>query len=85
MKRSAKVWLKGAIAALIGGAAGSVSTALANVAVSPEAFNMGSGLLLTLKTAAVSAAISGVLSLSMYLKQSPVPPDDRSDLVGDLR
>ncbi len=76
MKRSWSIWLKGAIAALVGGAAGSVSTTLTNVTILPEHFNMNGGLALTLKTAAVSAGISGILSLAMYLKQSPVPKDE---------
>lgn len=76
MKQSWSVWIKGAVAALIGGSAGSVSTTLANVAIAPDTFNMNGGLLLTLKAAGVSAAISGVLSLAMYLKQSPVPKDE---------
>jgi hypothetical protein len=58
-------WLKGLMAAVIGGAANAVTT----VIVAPETFNFQGGLG---KLGAVSGA-SALVSAAMYLKQSPIP------------
>jgi len=59
------VWLKGLIAAVIGGAA----NALTMVIVDPLNFNLNEGVgnLLTV------AATSAIVAAAMYLKQSPLP------------
>jgi hypothetical protein len=67
MQRNVQLWLKGLIAAVIG----AFSNAAINVVADPDHFNFSKpGLLLLGKTAAVSALVA----LFMYLKQSPVPP-----------
>ena len=60
-----KVWLKGLIAAAIGGAANSITT----MVVAPDQFNFQSGID---KLASV-AAVSALVSMAMYLKASPLP------------
>jgi len=66
-----KSWLKGLVAAVIGGAANAVTA----VFVAPETFNFtGPGLLATLKMAGAGAFIA----FWLYLKQSPLPPNNAS-------
>ena len=59
------VWLKGLIAAVIGGAA----NALTMVIVDPLNFNLNEGVGNLLAVAATSA----IVAAAMYLKQSPLP------------
>lgn len=61
-------WLRGLISAVIGGAANSITVMI----VDPVAFNLqdGAGKLGTV------ALISALLALAMYLKQSPLPPNN---------
>lgn len=61
-------WIKGLIAAFIGGAATSVT----NVMVAPDTFNFHYGFTKLWQ----SALASGVFSICFYLKQSPVPKSD---------
>jgi len=79
-----EAWLKGIFAAAIAGAANGIITGLAAVGIDPMHFNLQSGLHATLAIAMVSAAMSGIIGVAAYLKQSPLPPDasyerDRSD------
>jgi hypothetical protein len=62
-----KVWIQGAVSALIGGAANAVSA----MVVDPVAFNFQGNL----KALLSLAAMSGVISLFLFLKQSPIPPE----------
>ena len=64
-----QTWLKGLVAAIIGGAANAVTT----IIVAPETFNFQAGLS---KLGAVAGA-SALVSAAMYLKQSPVPTEDK--------
>lgn len=66
--KSWEMWVKGLIAAIIGGAANAVTT----VIVAPETFNFQEGLG---KLGAVVAS-SSIVSAALYLKQSPVPATD---------
>ena len=61
-------WLRGLISAVIGGAANSITVMI----VDPIAFNFNdsAGKLGTV------ALVSAILALAMYLKQSPLPPDN---------
>ena len=61
-------WLKGLLAALIGGAANAITVMI----VDPSNFNLeeGIGMLTTV------AAVGAVFNAAMYLKQSPVPGVD---------
>jgi hypothetical protein len=61
-------WVKGLISATIGGAANGVTALI----VAPESFNFGDGLS---KLGSVMGA-AAIVSVSMYLKQSPLPGDE---------
>ena len=61
-------WLHGLISAFIGGAATAISTCV----VAPEKFNFGTGW----KNLLTVSAISGIVTVAAYLKQSPLPPED---------
>lgn len=60
-----KNWLRGLIAAAINGGA----TAITTMVVSPSEFNLEDGLSKVLAVAAISA----ILGVATYLKQSPLP------------
>ena len=60
-------WLKGLISAVIGGAANSITVMI----VDPIAFNLGEG---AGKLGTV-ALVSAIVSAAMYLKSSPLPPE----------
>jgi hypothetical protein len=60
-----KVWLQGLVAAAIGGGATAVST----MVIDPESFNFGPGM----KRVGLVAFLSALISVSAYLKQSPIP------------
>lgn len=60
-----KLWLKGLASAAIGGGATAISTMI----VAPDQFNLQEGIG---KVAAV-AAVSALVAVANYLKQSPLP------------
>ena len=60
-----KVWLKGLMSTVIGGAANAVTAAV----VDPASFNFGEGLTKLGTMAGVGALFAG----AMYLKKSPLP------------
>lgn len=64
-KQTLRHWLKGLLAAVIGGVANAIPAAI----IAPESFNFDEGLA---KLASMTFA-SGVLSAAFYLKQSPLP------------
>ena len=63
LSKTTRLWLHGIAAALISGA----STGVAGVIVAPE---------IAIVTVAKMAAVSGVIGVAMYLKQSPLPPEE---------
>lgn len=65
-------WLKGLIASIVGGAANSVSV----VIIDPTNFNFSEGWHKLTSFALVSA----IISAGLFLKQSPLPPDDSGRL-----
>ncbi len=65
MKSKLRIWLSGLISAAISGAAGSIGPLVA----APNEFNFGAGL----KKLLAVAAISGLIGIANYLKQSPIP------------
>ncbi len=73
--RSLEVWLKGLLAAGIAGGANGVVTGFAAIGIDPNHFNLQAGLHHTLAIAGVSAAISAILGVALYLRQSPLPAD----------
>ena len=66
-------WLKGLIAAIIGGAANAVTV----IAIDPLQFNLGEGL----SKLGTVALVSAIVNAAMYLKQSPLPGYDQSGRV----
>jgi len=60
-----KLWLKGLLSAVIGGAANAVTAMI----VDPVAFNIDAGL----TKLGTLAGISALVSAAMYLKKSPLP------------
>jgi hypothetical protein len=71
-----EIWIKGIIAAAISGGANGVVTGFAAIGIDPGHFNLTAGLNHTLAIGGVSAAISAVLGVALYLRQSPLPPPD---------
>lgn len=74
MKLNWRKWLKGLIAAVIGGAANSVVA----MVVDPVAFNFQD-----LPKLGKLAACAALISLAFYLKQAPVPPDESEEGTGN--
>jgi hypothetical protein len=71
-----EAWLKGVVAAAIAGSANGIITGFAAVGIDPSHFNLQSGLHATLSIAMISAAMSGIIGVAAYLKQSPLPPSE---------
>lgn len=65
--RSIEFWLKGLIAAFIGGGA----TIVSSMVIAPDTFNIHD-----LKKLGQLAIASGIINACMYLKQSPIPNID---------
>jgi hypothetical protein len=80
-----ELWAKGIIAAAIAGCANGVITGFAAVGIDPTHFNLQAGMHATLAIAMVSAAMSGIIGVAAYLKQSPLPADDYSPGGPDAR
>jgi hypothetical protein len=70
-----ELWLKGIVAAAIAGGANGIITGFAAVGIDPSHFNLQAGFRNTMSIAAVSAAMSGIIGVAAYLKQSPLPQD----------
>ncbi len=68
-------WLKGLMAALIGGGAGGVTNGISANLILPDQVNVHGGLRNMLWLMGVSFAINAALSAFFYLKQSPVPTE----------
>lgn len=70
---SAELWFKGAAAAAISGAANGIVTGFAAIGIDPHHFNLAAGIHDTLKIGGVSALLSAILGVALYLRQSPLP------------
>jgi hypothetical protein len=68
-----RIWLKGIAAAAISGAANGIVTGFAAIGIDPNHFNLAAGLHSTLALGGVSAGISAILGVALYLRQSPIP------------
>jgi len=68
-----EVWLKGIAAAAISGGANGIVTGFAAIGIDPNHFNLQEGFHHTLTIGGVSAAISAILGVALYLRQSPLP------------
>jgi len=70
-----RVWLKGIVAAAVSGGANGIVTGFAAIGIDPNHFNLSAGMTHTLTIGGASAAISAVLGVALYLRQSPIPSD----------
>lgn len=68
-----ELWIKGLVAAAISGGANGIVTGFAAIGIDPSHFNLATGLNHTLSIGGISAAISAVLGVALYLRQSPLP------------
>ena len=73
-----RIWLKGLAAAAISGGANGIVTGFAAIGIDPNHFNLQAGMQHTLTIGGASAAISAVLGVALYLRQSPIPPDSKA-------
>jgi hypothetical protein len=80
-----EAWAKGIVAAAIAGSANGIITGFAAVGIDPMHFNLQAGLRATLAIAMISAAMSGIIGVAAYLKQSPLPADSRDGDERDAR
>ena len=66
------------MAALISGGASSVTSGLVSMGFAPDKFNVSntSGIWHLLGLIAANFLISGILGAFLYLRQSPLPPDE---------
>ena len=71
-------WLYGLAAAFIGGGATAVTGGVSVSAISPTTFNFGDQLVPTMKLMVVLFLLNGVLSAFAYLKQSPLPAEEKN-------
>jgi hypothetical protein len=68
-----RVWIKGIVAAAVSGGANGIVTGFAAIGIDPNHFNLQAGMAHTLTIGGASAAISAVLGVALYLRQSPIP------------
>ena len=73
--KQVELWLKGAVAAAISGAAGGVLTGFAAVGIDPHHFNFQAGMGATFRIAAAAALINAVIGVAAYLQKSPLPSE----------
>lgn len=71
-----EIWIRGILAAGVSGGANGVVTGFAAIGIDPNHFNLADGFHHTLAIGGVSAAISSILGVALYLRQSPRPPQD---------
>jgi hypothetical protein len=68
-----RIWIKGIAAAAVSGGANGIVTGFAAVGIDPNHFNLQAGFAHTMAIGGASAAISAVLGVALYLRQSPIP------------
>lgn len=67
------VWLRGLLAAFIGGGAGAVASGFIAVAQTPEQYNLNAGMDNLLRMMGGTFIVSGILMAAAYLQKSPLP------------
>jgi len=75
------VWFTGLIAAFLAGGAAAAASSISGIIIAPQTFNLQSGLIPTLKLAACSFIISGLLGFLQRLQKSPLPDVVTEDTV----
>ena len=76
MKLDWSNWFKGIFAAIIGGGAGGVTSAISGSLVLPDQVNVHNGLHNMLLLMGTNFIVNGAMAMFFYLKQSPVPLDE---------
>lgn len=74
-KVSLEAWLRGLLAAVIGGGASGVTASIGASVIAPAQFNLTGGLHATLQLMGLCFVLNGLLSMCFFLKQSPIPKD----------
>lgn len=72
--KNVEVWVHGLFAAAIGGGASGVTAGLTAIGLSPDQFNFAGQLKHTMALVGTVFVINGLISVFLYLKQSPLPP-----------
>lgn len=73
MKLNWGTWLYGLLAAIIGGGAGAVVTAVSGAVILPNQVNLSAGFHSMLQLIYFSFILHGLISLAFYLQKSPLP------------
>jgi len=73
MKIKTELWIKGAVAAIVGGFANSFLSALGITGAQIVGIKIEQ---LSLDQLITTTVVGGLVGLALYLKQSPVPPSD---------
>lgn len=74
MTSKSKRWIHGLLSALVGGFFGAISSGFGSMVVAPNEFNIGNGLMATIKLMAMVGVVNGLVTMSAFLKQAPLPP-----------
>jgi len=73
MMSKTRIWLKGALAAVVGGVANSFLSALGITGAQIMGVRVDQ---LSAKQLVTTTIVGGLVGLALYLKQSPVPPEE---------
>ena len=79
MKQQTEKWLYGLGSAVIGGGSGAVVSGITAMGFASDKFNLtdSHGIFRLIGLMLTNFIFSGILSAFFYLKQSPLPPDDK--------
>ena len=70
-------WLYGLLSGFIGGGAGAIGSAFGGIMTDPDHFNPSHGVHHLLVLMGWTFVFSGVITAAAYLKQSPLPPEEK--------
>jgi hypothetical protein len=78
-KVSLEAWLRGLLAAVIGGGASGVTAGIGANFLAPDRFNFAGGSLATLKLMGLCFLLNAALNMFFFLRQSPIPKEEVKD------
>lgn len=73
------IWMRGLLAAFIGGGASAVASGFIAVAQTPKEYNLNDGLTNLLVMIGGTFLVSGIIASSAYLQRSPLPELEEKD------
>lgn len=78
MRAAVRKWARGAAAAFIGGGASAITSGLTSMGFAPDKFNLSDfkGVAHLFGLMLANFVVSGFLSMTFYLRQSPLPPEE---------